>query len=249
MSKFPTTPLFELCLEGIDAVHLAAAAGVPRIELCAGLAEGGLTPSQATVAAARAAYPGSLMVMIRPRGGDFLYTPAEFELMLHDTEICRSLGADGIVFGCLHPDGHPNQDRCRTLVKAAGPLQTVFHRAFDVCRNPFASLEALIGLGVTRVLTSGQAATVPEGIDLIRQLVELAAGRIEILPGCGIKPDNVVKVLEISKANQFHATAFATQRSGMIHRNERVYMGVPGLAEYQRRVTSAAEIERFRNAL
>ncbi|WP_420460517.1 copper homeostasis protein CutC [Neolewinella sp.] len=239
---------FEVCLEGIDDVYAAKAGGAQRVELCAALVEGGITPSHATIAAA-ARVDIDVMVMIRPRSGDFDYTARELEVMEADVCYCRSVGVAGVVFGILDPQGQVAGPQVQRLVEAAGPLSITFHRAFDVCRDPFAALDRLRDLGVHRVLTSGQAATVPQGLELIRRLVAAAGDGIGILPGCGITPENVAEVLTYTGAREFHATAFSPLDSRMVHRNAEVYMGVPGLPEYQRQLTTSERVENFLRAV
>ena len=240
--------VFEVCLEGIDGVYAAKAGGAQRVELCAALVEGGITPSYATIAAS-AEVDIDVMVMIRPRGGDFDYTPRELDVMEADIAYCRRLGVAGVVFGVLTPEGHVAGPQVQRLVEAAGSLSVTFHRAFDVCRDPFLALDRLRQLGVDRVLTSGQAATVPGGLELIRRLVVEAGDDVVILPGCGITADNVAEVLRYTGAREFHATAFAPLESRMVHRNPKVYMGVPGLPEYQRQITSRGRVEEFLHRL
>ena len=239
-----SSPLFEVCLEGIDGVLAARAAGAQRVELCAALVEGGITPSRATIAEA-ATLDIDTMVMIRPRGGDFLYSEAELRVMESDVAYCREQKVAGVVFGVLQADGDVDLEAVARLVDAAGPLAVTFHRAFDVCRDPVGSMFRLAELGVSRILTSGQEPTVPEGIELIRELIQRSPEGLTIMPGCGITPKNLVEVIEATGAREFHATAFKKAESQMIYRNERVYMGIPGLEEYEREVTSQDVIREF----
>jgi len=242
--------IFEVCLQSTDDAIAAQAGGAGRVELCAALVEGGITPGPGTIQTCREAVDVDIMVMIRPRGGDFDYTPWELDGMAKDIERCKRIGVTGVVFGMLQRDGSVARTQVQRMVEAAGPnLSVTFHRAFDVCADPFAALETLIELGVDRVLTSGQAATVPAGKDLIKQLVERAAGRIGILPGCGIVPENVAELVAYTGVSEFHATAFAKLESKMRHLNPEVYMGIPGLPEYERQVTTAAEVRRFMTAV
>ncbi len=237
---------FEVCLQSVDDAVAAQAGGAQRVELCAALVEGGVTPSLGTIRACRDAVDIDIMVMIRPRGGDFFYTDKELTAMAKDIEECRKLGVTGVVFGILGIEGQVARPQVQFMVEEAGPdLSVTFHRAFDVCADPFAALEDLVALGVDRVLTSGQAATVPEGKEVIRKLVEQANGRIGILPGCGIVPENVAEIVAYTGVSEFHATAFTTLESPMKYRNPNVYMGIPGLPEYERQVTSEAEVRRF----
>lgn len=236
--------VFEVCLEHVDGIVEAIEGGAARVELCSSLTEGGLTPSHAAVKAA-AALDIDTMVIIRPRGGDFYYSDRELSIMESDIAYCREMGVYGVVFGALTEEGDVAGPQVQRLLKAAGPLATTFHRAFDVCRNPEAALEQLIDYGFDRVLTSGQAATAPEGSELIRALHRQANGRIGILPGGGITPDNVRGLLRSTGVNEFHATAFERVASPMRHRNPQVYMGLPGLPEYELQRTSAGVIRNF----
>lgn len=238
-------PLFEVCLQSVDGAIAAQAGGAGRVELCAALAEGGITPSLGCIAACRDALSIDIMVMIRPRGGDFLYSPADLDSMARDIDHCKAIGVTGVVFGLLQEDGQIDLEHTKQLIDLARPLEVTFHRAFDVTKDPVVSLENLIELGVDRVLTSGQAATVPEGLGLIKSLVQQSAGRIGILPGCGIRPENVAEVIAETRVTAFHATAFATRSSAMTYQNPSVYMGLPGLAEYERQYTSAEMVASF----
>lgn len=241
--------LLEVCTEGVDGVLAAAEAGASRVELCASLFTGGLSPSPG-VAAEACAVPGvEVMCMVRPREGDFCYTAAESRGMLADVDAYKAAGASGVVFGVLLPDGTVDEARTAELIARARPLSVTFHRAFDVTRDPREALDALLQLGMDRVLTSGQRATAPEGTGLIAELVERGAGRIGILPGCGITPDNVAALVAQTGVTEVHATAFAKTGSPMRHRNPEVYMGAPGLDEFERRVTSATEVRRMLTAL
>lgn len=189
------------------------------------------------------------MVMIRPRGGDFLYDQHELASMKRDIAICKELGVAGVVFGLLKPDGSIDQKRTKQLVELAKPLQITFHRAFDVCKEAFLALEQLIDLGIDRVLTSGQAATAIAGKETIKKLITQAGDRIKILPGCGLQADNIAQFISYTNATEFHATAFKKEISPMQYRNDAVYMGIPGLAEYERQICSQSEVEAFIRAV
>src|SRR5437667_1076271 len=176
----------EACVDSIDSALAAARGGAHRIELCASLIEGGTTPSAGTLAVCRSRLDIPIFVLIRPRGGDFLYTAAEFAVMLEDVRRAKQAGVQGIVTGVLRADGDIDADRTRELIAAARPLQVTFHRAVDVCRDAGRALETLIALGVERVLTSGQAATAPEGAATVAEFVRQAAGRLALVPGGGL---------------------------------------------------------------
>jgi len=201
--------LLEVCCGNLDSVHAAVKGGAPRIELCSALELDGLTPAWEDLRTARSRYPNlTIHVLIRPRPGDFCYSPAELQQMSADIKIALALGADGIVIGCLTPSGDVDVPAMQVLM--ADARHVTFHRAFDVCRQPFDALETIIGLGCTRLLTSGQAPTVAEGTDMVRALRERADGRIGLLPGCGVTPRNARRILELTGCTEIHASASHT---------------------------------------
>ena len=210
------------------------------MELCAGIPEGGTTPSYGEIRTAQALTSSiDINVIIRPRGGDFLYTLAEIQSMLLDIELCKQLKVHGVVFGCLTKDGDIDVPLMRRLIETAKPLSVTCHRAFDVCRDPFAALEQLIELGCDRILTSGQQSDAVKGIPLIAELVKRAAGRIIIMPGCGVRENNIARIEAAQKsdpdgfvgieaetgAKEFHTSARSIVYSKMEYRNENVPMG------------------------
>ena len=220
-----TKPLIELCVEGIDGFLAAQEAGADRVELCASLVEGGLTPSLATIRAAVKAAKIPVHVIIRPRGGDFLYSQTEFETMVEDITALRGEGVAGVVIGCLTPDGRIDEKRTKALVEAARPMSVTCHRAFDMTENAHEALEALIRCGINRVLTSGQRDTAVEGIAILKAAVEQAAGRIVIM-GCGaLDVENIRKVRDETGLVEMHFAALTTVPSGMVFRNPHVGMG------------------------
>jgi len=169
-----------------------------------------LTPSLGTIQEAKRRLKIPIMVMVRPRGGGFAYTEAEMASMERDTVAAVENGADGVVFGILQSDGNVDIPRCRRIRRLIGEREAVFHRAFDVTPDPFEALEQLVDLGITRVLTSGQKESVPEGVELINKLIERAHGRIEILPGGGIQALNLKEMIERIGCGQVHLTAWQT---------------------------------------
>lgn len=200
--------LVEVCCSSIDDAIRAQEAGADRVELCSCLFFGGLTPSIGCLIEARKRLRIPIIAMVRPRGGGFDYTEAEFASMLEDARALVAHGADGLVFGCLHQDGTVDVERNRQLVDACQGKEAVFHRAFDATPDPFAALETLIQLGVTRVLTSGQEEAALLGADLIAEVVRRAAGRIEILPGGPIHPRHIEPLLARTGVNQIHIAAW-----------------------------------------
>jgi copper homeostasis protein len=236
----------EVCVDSVESAIAAQAGGAARVELCDNLFEGGTTPSAGMIAVARRNISIGLHVIIRPRGGDFLFSLPEFEIMKHDIAVAKQLGADGVVIGILERNGTVDVGRTGELIMLARPLRVTFHRAFDMTRDPHAALETLISLGVERVLTSGQQATVPEGIALIADLVRQAGERIIVMPGGGITLENVATVAVHSSAREIHLGDLLSVPSVMEFRNERVYMGgcyTP--SEYTRLLTDAARIRRI----
>ncbi|ODV16788.1 MAG: copper homeostasis protein CutC [Rhodanobacter sp. SCN 68-63] len=214
--------LLEVAASSLTSALAAQAGGAGRVELCGQLADGGVTPSYGLVAAARDRLQIPLYVLVRPRSGDFLYDEAEFELMQRDIEACVRLGCDGVVIGALNADAGVDLAGCRALVAAAGGLGVTFHRAFDAARDPARALEDVIALGCERVLTSGGHRSALDGAAHIAALVQQAAGRVRIMAGAGIRPENVANVLARSRADELHASARGLYRSTMRWRNERL---------------------------
>lgn len=235
-------PILEICAGSVESAIAARDGGAQRIELCAALEIGGITPSAGIIAEARKVEGISLNVIIRPRGGDFLYNSYEAESMIYDIQLCKKLGADGVVIGALTADGDIDTALCRRLIAAADGMSVTFHRAFDMCRNPQQALEELIALGCDRVLTSGQATTAEAGIPLLKELVEQAAGRISIMPGCGVNSGNAAMILQETGATEIHASARKSVGSGMRFRHSGVSMGNPDSDEYARKETDAQEV-------
>jgi copper homeostasis protein len=200
--------LLEICCGSIDDAIEAEKGGADRVELCSALFLGGLTPSWGTIQEAKRRLKIPVVVMVRPRAGGFAYSEAEMASMERDVEAAVEAGADGIVFGILQADGRIDLARCRRIRQLIGERQAVFHRAFDVTPDPYEALEQLVDLGITRVLTSGQKDSVPEGVELIRKLIERAGERIEILPGGGIQSWNVKEMIEKTGCGQVHLTAW-----------------------------------------
>jgi copper homeostasis protein len=203
-----STPyVLEIAANSLASALAAQEGGASRVELCTALELGGLTPSPGQIARVREKLSIPVYVLVRPRAGDFAYADEEHATMLADIAHCAAAGCDGVVVGALTEDGDVDVVRCRELVSAAGGLDLTFHRAIDVCRDPAAALEAIIGLGFTRVLSSGGAAGAMEGSANLRRLIEQAAGRIEIMPGAGIHAGNIAALTAATGAREFHASA------------------------------------------
>jgi copper homeostasis protein len=233
----------EICVDSVAGVRAAKVAGADRVELCAALLEGGITPSRGMMRQARGIDGIGLNVMIRPRGGDFLFDDDEMSTMLSDVEIAKADGADGVVIGLLTPEAEVDLARTRELISLARPLSVTFHRAFDMTRDPFQAIETLIGLGIDRVLSSGQEATVLEGLPLLAELIDRAGDRIVVMPGGGITSRNVERIVSAIKPREIHFASLDPTPSGMQFRRQHVFMGGElRPPEYDRLVTSASAI-------
>lgn len=216
---------FEVCANSVRSCLAAQEAKAHRVELCAALPEGGTTPSYGEIALAREVLQIKLHVLIRPRGGDFLYSVNELKSMLCDIEMCKNVGVDGVVFGCLTENGDVNIRQMKELMAASEGMSITFHRAFDMCRNPEEALEQLIELGADRILTSGQQSTAFAGIPLLSKLNKQAAGRIIILAGSGVNVSNIARIASETGITEFHFSARTTYGSEMKYRNSSVSMG------------------------
>ncbi len=234
----------EICANSIRSALAAQEGGADRIELCDNMAEGGTTPSYGTIKKARELLELQIYPIIRPRGGDFLYNEQEFELMFQDILICKELGCDGVVIGLLNRDGSIDAERSKKLVEAARPLGVTFHRAFDRCRDPFQALETIINIGCERILTSGQQPTAPEGAALIAELLHKASGRIIIMPGSGIRVNNIADLARETGAKEFHSTAKTTLQSKMQFKNPLVLRNEK--EELSQTVTDAQTVKKLR---
>lgn len=238
----------EICANSVASCIEAQKGGAYRVELCAAIPEGGTTPSYGDIALARELLDIKLNVIIRPRSGDFLYSSLEQRIMLKDIEIARQLGVDGVVIGCLTADGEVDMKRNRELIDAAGGMSVTFHRAFDMCRDPFDSLEKIIALGCQRILTSGQQRQAEQGIPLLKELVKQAGNRTIIMPGSGVNMHNILTIAKETGAREFHLSARKPVESAMIYRNPNIKMGGTAVVieEYEQQVTNS---ELVRNTL
>jgi copper homeostasis protein len=222
----------EVCAFGLESCMVAAEAGANRIELCGGLYEGGTTPSAGLISQVKNKVNLELFVMIRPRGGDFLYSSAEIEVMKADIEMAKKLGADGIVLGILKENGEVNIKMTKELVDLAWPTKTTFHRAIDVTPNAYEAMEMIIETGCVRILTSGQQNKVTDGLQLIENLVQKAQNRIEIMPGAGVNADNAELLLNAG-VSALHLTGKSVRDSAMKYRKNDVSMSeIEGISEF-----------------
>lgn len=242
---------FEICANSVESCLAAQEGGADRVELCAGIPEGGTTPSYGEIKLARKLLTKTkLHVIIRPRGGDFLYTPLELERMEEDIRICRELGVDGVVFGCLTEEGEIDMEVNRRLVEQVRPMSVTFHRAFDRTADPMKALEDIISLGCNRILTSGQQPKAIDGISLLAQLEkklkEYPLPPIQLLAGSGVNEENIRQIFDATGIHEYHFSARVNVVSKMKHYNHEVYMGAKGANESNSLVTSA---EKVRNTI
>ena len=238
--------IIEIATSDFLTTKSAVEGGADRIELCANLAEGGTTPSYAHIKKCKETFDIALFPIIRPRGGDFLYTKDEFEIMKNDIKLCKELDCEGIVIGLLNMDGTIDMTRTSELVELAYPLEVTFHRAFDRCKDPFVALEELIEIGCQRILTSGQKPTVSEGIDLIAGLNKKADDRIIILPGSGVRKDNIKMLAEKTGCIEFHSSLRGKAKSPM----QFIHPAFADSAEsYYNNEISPDEVRALRSAL
>ncbi|MCM1349017.1 MAG: copper homeostasis protein CutC [Firmicutes bacterium] len=240
--------LLEICCGDTDSVKAAVAGGSDRIELCSALEVGGLTPSAGLITMAlNLAKDVKINVLIRPREGDFLYNEDEVEVMIHDIQTSRELGVNGVVIGALDSEGGIDTPTCQRLIDAAGNLSITFHRAFDMCKDPIKALDTLIEMGCDRVLTSGCAPSALQGVETLKTLQEMSAGRINILAGSGVNPTNATQILKQTGVHELHASARTTKTSTMKFRNDAVSMGSTDFDEYARKITDTEIVRQLSN--
>lgn len=242
--------LLEICCGSTEDAVEAERGGANRVELCSALFLGGLTPSVGSLIEAKQRLKIPVMAMDRPRPAGFCYSAVEFAVMERDADLLLEYGADGIVFGILNADGRVDIRRTAMIRSRTGSRQAVFHRAFDVTPDPFRALEELIDVGITRVLTSGQRSGAPEGSALIRQLIEIAAGRIEVLPGAGIGIDNVRDLVAATGCTQIHMTAFSERQETSTRSNPQIKFGhQSGPSESTYEITNADFVRQMKREL
>ncbi len=241
---------FEACVDSVESSLNAQQGGADRIELCADLLEGGITPSYAMLKLVIEKLTIPVNVLVRPRGGDFLYTDYEFEVIKRDIEYCKQIGVNGVVIGILNDDGTIDKVRTKELVNVARPMSVTFHRAFDMTRDPIEAVNTLIELGVDRLLTSGQEADVYKGISTLKKIVEHAGNRIVIMPGGGVTETNIKEVVEETGVKEIHASARERERSKMKYTNSKTSMSdSQNMEEYDLMITSAESIRAMINAI
>lgn len=240
----------EICVDNVESAITAQNAGTDRIELCDNLLEGGTTPGYGSIISARDNLSIDLNVIIRPRGGDFLYSDLEYDVMRRDIDVCGENGINGIVIGILNADGSVDVERTARLIEYASPMTVTFHRAFDLCADPIKGLEEIISTGATRLLTSGHKNSVIEGSELIANLVKQAGKRIIILPGSGINEANIARLARDTGAVEFHLSGRKIIESEMVFRRENIAMGgIKDNSEYYRKIADFDSIKRINKIL
>jgi copper homeostasis protein len=238
--------IIEIATSDFETTRSAVEGGADRIELCANLSEGGTTSSYGTIHQCREELDVLLYPIIRPRGGDFLYTGDEYAVMLHDLKLCKQLGCDGVVTGLLNADGTIDAKRTGILIEIAYPMGVTFHRAYDRCKDPFEALEQLIQLGCERILTSGQQPTVNEGVELIAELNKAADHRIVIMPGSGVRKENIKRLAEKTGCNEFHSSLRGKAKGNM----EFIHPAFAGAEEsFYNNSIDSREVRGLRDAL
>ncbi|MDO4941598.1 MAG: copper homeostasis protein CutC [Lachnospiraceae bacterium] len=237
----------EICCGSAEDAIAAWHGGAPRVELNSDLFHGGLTPSIGTLKIIKKTVPGlNVICMVRPRESGFCYTDTEFEVMLEDASELLKNGADGIAFGFLHENGSIDETRCRTMLEIIGKKESVFHRAIDVVSDVLSAVDQLAELGFTRILTSGQKPTALEGAQTIQDMIVRAAGRIEILPGSGIRPHNAAQCREIFGTPYLHASMHTTICDNSTHHHPEIHFhGSTPLPENQYKTIRCEDVEEF----
>lgn len=241
--------ILECCVDSVESAVNAKKGGADRLELCANLVIGGTTPTLALFDEIRETVDICIHALIRPRFGDFLYTPHETEIICREIKAFRRAGAQGVVIGSLTPDGSLNLEQMKRFIDCADGMSVTLHRAFDMCRDPFAALEHARQLGVNTILTSGQAPSCLEGISLLNGLAAAAGNDLTILAGAGIHEKAVKILLRQTGLTAFHMSGKTVKNSGMLYRNPAVSMGLPGMSEYEIWQTDSENIRAVRTLL
>ena len=241
--------LLEACVNSAVSAVEAEKGGADRVELCENMTEGGCTPGAGSISYARTHLRIGLFVMIRPRGADFCYTLQEFEIMKQDIKVAKELGADGVVFGILKPDGSIDKDRMSELADLARPMEITCHRAFDMTRDPYEAMEDLISLGIERILTSGQSDSALTGAPLIRDLISKSKNKIILMPGHGVKEHNLEEVIRATGADEFHLYLTKNVKTQMKYIRNDVRMGQSNLSEYEHVIVDRERIAKAREII
>ncbi|MDX9928235.1 MAG: copper homeostasis protein CutC [Bacteroidales bacterium] len=243
--------ILEICVDSVESAINAETGGADRLELCAALEIGGITPGPGLLESVIANVNIPVYSMIRPRGGDFLYSDAEFEVMRRDIDFAGETGAAGVVLGMLMADGSVDFERTAYLVEYASPMPVTFHRAFDRASDPFMALEDIISAGAVKLLTSGQCNSAGEGVNLLKKLIITAGERIIIMPGAGLNRENIERVIGSTGAREVHLTGSIMVESGMLFRRPGIGKKLSGNQEekYFKQVTDSRMVEEIRSII
>ncbi len=241
--------LLEACVDSVESAIAAQRGGADRLELCSNLIIGGTTPGIALYQEVKKNVSIPIHALIRPRFGDFLYSDYEFSIMCHDIEALKHSGAQGIVIGMLKQDGTLDLPRMKELMHYADGMSVTLHRAFDMSVNLRESLYEAIELGISTILTSGGEESATHGLEILRELQGEAAGRIQIMAGAGVNAESIVKLHKLAGIHTFHMSGKTVLESGMVYRNDRINMGLPGISEYEIWQTLEIQIRSARNVL
>ncbi|MDE5933592.1 MAG: copper homeostasis protein CutC [Lachnospiraceae bacterium] len=241
----------ECCVDSVESAMAAEEGGADRLELCAALVTGGISPGLALFEQVRECCRLPVRVLLRPRFGDFLYTNYEFAVLRKEAELFREKGAEGIVIGCLQADGSLHMERMKELIQAADGMKITLHRAFDLCADPIAAYEQAGGLGIDTILTSGQKSSCLAGISLLKRLAKLHRENNgpQIMAGAGLTPDAIRQFLADTDITSFHLSAKKTIESSMRYRREDVPMGLPMMSEYHIFRTDSQVVAEARKVL
>ncbi|NLI89756.1 MAG: copper homeostasis protein CutC [Epulopiscium sp.] len=239
----------EVCVDTVEGAIAAEQGGATRLELCSNLIIGGTTPSISLLKIVKENVKIPVHAIIRPRFGDFCYSDLEFEEIKDQVVAMKEAGADGVVIGIVKPEGLLDKVRMAELIELAKPMHVALHRAFDVCKDPFETLETAIDLGIQTILTSGQKQTALGGADLLGALIEKANDKIDIMPGGGINSDTILEIMEKTGAKSYHMSGRAEIESPMIYRNPNVSMGLDILSEYSLFKTDSHEINKVKSII
>jgi len=239
----------EICVDSVESAIAAEDGGAQRVELCSALGEGGITPSAGLLRTVRSRIGIGVHVMIRPRGGDFLYSDDELEVMRGDIKFAAQCGAKGVVFGLLTAEGDIDVEKTRALVELAAPMEVTFHRAIDMSRDPEAAVQDVIRSGADRILTSGAEQSAMEGISRISRMIDDARGAVRIMVCGGVRADNVQEIAQATGATEFHAALRNPAPSPVIYQNHGLHLGSADSDEYGRQVVLAEDVRSLRDAI
>ncbi len=245
MKKF----LLEICVDSFESARRASDAGADRLELCADLLVGGTSPSPFLIEQVVERVKTPVNVLLRPRFGDFCHTAEEKKVLLREIDFCAKSGVNGVVIGALTPDGELDMPFLSECMAAAGDLDVTLHRCFDVCRDPFEAIETACDLGIQTILTSGQMATAPKGVENLKAYRKFAADRIHLMAGSGVSAANIRMLYEQAGICHFHLSAKRSEPGPMVFRREGVPMGLPMASEFDRQYAAPAAVRAARDAI